>query len=171
MSSALLNPLNFLGPVSVSRISRPENGTFGRTVTLQPLRLQPDPIKGLAGINCSATATRVVTYVDEDSDDESIGLKPYSVSSIDLTNGREYYMSKRKRWRSLFNTARVAMRSCLPRSPKLQRTKSGRTPAIDAKRVSQLATPLHRAWYKERGGWRWVERDVGDVLTELRKLQ
>ena len=112
-----------------------------------------------------------MTYVDEDSDDETIGLKPYSVSSIDLTNGREFYVSGRRRWRSLLNTAKVAMKSCLSRSPKPQCTKSGHTTAVEAKRVSQLATPLHRAWYKERGGWRWVERDVGEVLSELRKLQ
>lgn len=44
-------------------------------------------------------------------------------------------------------------------------------PPVDAKRVSQMAPPLNQTWYKERDGWRWVERDVGEVLAELRKLR
>lgn len=141
-------------------------------VTLQPHRLQPAPIKGRTRTNYLATATRVVTYVDEeDSDEETTGRNPCSVSSIDLTNGREFCASSRKSWRSLLNTAKVAMKSCVSRCQKPQSVKSGGTPATDAKRVPQLATPLHRTWYKERGGLRWVQRDVGEVLTELRKLQ
>lgn len=145
---------------------------FDRAVTLQPLRFQPVQIKDCTRINYSAAVTRAVTYVDEeDSDEEKIGLNPYSLSSTDLANNRELYVRSRKSWRSIFNTAKVAMRSCLSRGPEHRPSKFVGVPTIGAKRVSQLATPLHRTWYKERGGWRWVERDVCEVLTELRKLQ
>ena len=107
---------------------------------------------------------------DSDSDDEIEGLNPRTVGSIDLTDGRESRFSNRRYWKPFPNIVKVAMKSHLFRS-KTQSAKSSDAPVADAERVSQLATPLIQTWYKERDGWRWVERDVDEVLAELRKLR
>jgi hypothetical protein len=107
---------------------------------------------------------------DSENDDEAMGLNPCTVSSLDLTDSSEFHVNGRRNWRSLLNKAKVAIKSFLC-CPKSRSIKPGDAPVADAKRASQLALPLHRAWYKERDGWRWVERDVDEVLAELRKLQ
>jgi hypothetical protein len=129
--------------------------------------------EGCIGIGNPAAAAKVSAHVigEEDSDSDKIGLSAYSVSSIDLTDGREFCVGRRGSLKSIITTAKVAMRSYLSRSSKPRSTTSSDAPVTDARRVSRFSTPLHRAWYKERGGWRWVERDVGEVMTELRKLQ
>lgn len=139
---------------------------------MQPLRSRRAPIRDRIEINSPAIPAKAVGHIvcEEDSGDETMDLNPYSVSSIDLTNGYEFRTSERKSWKSLLNAAKVVMKSCLSRSEKPRPTRPSDTQNTGAQRVSELAVPLHRTWYKERGGWRWVERDTGEVLTELRKL-
>lgn len=107
---------------------------------------------------------------DSDSDDEIEGLNPHTVSSTDLTDGHESRASKRRVWTSFPNIAKVAIKSHLF-CPKTRSTNSGDAPAANAKRISQMASPLDQTWYKEQDGWRWVERDVDEVLAELRRLR
>jgi hypothetical protein len=154
------------------RIARLENSTSDRYVTLQLSRSRLAPVKDRIRVNPSVTSAKVATRLSggEDGNGERMDPSPYSASSIDLTSSSEFCENGRS-WKSLLNATRVAMTSCLSLSPKLRSRESGAVRVTGSMRVSQLATPLHRTWYKERGGWRWVEKDAGEVLDELRKLQ
>ncbi|KAF9653224.1 hypothetical protein BDM02DRAFT_3183167 [Thelephora ganbajun] len=188
-ANSVVSPLVFRGPtvitepdiceseedelVLVPRVLQPKNGISSRVITSQPPRPRPiQIIMDRIEINYPVTPIRDVTNVvgDDDSDDETIGLNPHTVSSVDLTSGRESRASTRKNWKPFPSIAKVAMKSHLFR-PKARPTKSSDAPVADAKRISQLASPLDHTWYKERDGWRWVERDAGEVLAELRKLR
>lgn len=106
-----------------------------------------------------------------DSDgNEPEDSNPRTTSSVSLINGRESRAWDGKSWRPFPKISRIAMKTHLFRQ-KVRPTKSGDVPVADAKRLSQMSSPLNQTWYKERGGWRWVERDVNDVLAELRKLR
>jgi len=110
------------------------------------------------------------TFSDSDSDYETEGRDSCTFSSTDLNIDRESHASEKKQWKAFPNIAKVAIKTNLFR-PKTQPTKPCDAPAADAKRVSQMASPMNQTWYKERDGWRWVERDVDEVLAELRKLR
>jgi len=99
------------------------------------------------------------------SDDEVEDLTPRTIGSDSLDNDRESRTSNGGNWRPFPKIAKVALKTHLF-SP---RTRD--VPISGAKRASKIVSPLNRTWYKERDGWRWVERDLGDVLAELRKLR
>lgn len=104
---------------------------------------------------------------DSASDDKTVGLNPRITSSTDLSNGHESRASDKKPWKPFPNISKAVMKSHLFR----RKPRSTKSPVADAERVSQMASPLNQTWYKERDGWRWVERDVDEVLAELRKLR
>lgn len=97
--------------------------------------------------------------------EEIVGLNPRLVSSITSDSGHESRATNRRNGKPFPAISKAAMKS------HLFRLKPPSTQSRDAKRVSQLASPLDQTWYKERDGWRWVERDVDGVLAELRKLR
>jgi hypothetical protein len=73
-------------------------------------------------------------------------------------------------WKSLPRIAKVAVKPTAFQS-KIRSTKVRDVPTAIARRVSHLSSPLDQTWYKERDGWRWVERDVDEVVAKLRRLR
>lgn len=112
----------------------------------------------------------VTDIVSDYGGDEMDDPNPRTPSTVDSTNDHESRTADGKNWRPFQNLTRVAMKTPLFR-PKTRPPKSRDAPGPDAKRVSQMPSPLNQTWYKERDGWRWVERDVDEVLAELRKLR
>ena len=93
------------------------------------------------------------------------GLNWRTVGSSDLEPDRESRASNARNWKPFPKIAKVAVKSHIFRP----RTRDG--PVAGAKRASKIISPLNQTWYKEQDGWRWVERDLDDVLAELRKLR
>jgi hypothetical protein len=162
-----------LEPVSIPHIPQPNHGTSDSVLTPQPPRSQPPPTLTDQIENYSLPAIRAVADATSDtaSDDKIVGLGPRIVSSIDLSNGHKSHASNRS-WKPFSTISKVAMKSHLLHR-KTRSAKLCGAPVADAKRVSvsQIASPLDQTWYKEQNGWRWVERDIGEVLAELRKLR
>ena len=99
------------------------------------------------------------------SDDEVEGLSPCTIGSNGPADDRESRASNGRSWRPFPKIAKVSMK------PHLFRPRTRNVQIVGAKRASKISSPLNQTWYKERDGWRWVERDLGDVLAELRKLR
>ena len=134
----------------------------------QPPRSRPAPML----VDCIGTVRPVtsITIATEGisefgSDDEVECLTPRTVGSDDLDDGRESRASGGRNWGPFPKIAKVALKTHLLRS------RARDIPIIGAKRASKIVSPLNQTWYKERDGWRWVERDLSDVLAELRKLR
>jgi len=137
---------------------------------VDPQPLQPRPSQALADcIGTANPATSVSVAADDisafGSDDETEGTNPCTGGSGDMVNDRESRVSNERNWKPFPKIAKVAMKT------QLFRPRTRDVPAAGAKRVSRMISPLNQTWYKERDGWRWVERDLGDVLAELRKLR
>lgn len=165
--SALTHILLILPPthltIPVPRIPEPTKHTPGPAVNPQPPRSRPTPIlTDRIGTHFPVAATRVVAGYISDSDDDD--------KFADATSDRESRTSNERSRKPFQNIVKLAKKTRLFRL-RTRPTKSGDAPVADAKRISQMASPLNQTWYKELDGWRWVERDVGEVLAELRKLR
>jgi hypothetical protein len=106
------------------------------------------------------------TTGESDSDGEVDGLKLRNVSSINSINNCEPRVRSGKDWKPFANVANCAMKPppFRPRTLVMpQPLMRNGTPIKDA-----LAVEPKPAQTTGRR-WRWVERDIGDVLAELRK--
>ena len=135
-----------------------------------PRELPPSTFTNRVG-KCPPTGVEVVVDVSNDSDGdcEIESLDPPTIP-IDSPEDHRSYGSSKVNWKSLPKITKVAMKSTAFRR-KIRPTKALDAPIAIVRRVSQISSPLDQTWYKERDGWRWVERDADEVLAELRQLR
>lgn len=159
--------------IPASHIPQPKDNIPDRVHIVRPPReLPPSTFTNRVG-KCPPTGVEVgvVFHASNDSDgDCEIESTDRPIIPIDPSEDHRSYGSNKVNWKSLPRIAKVAMKSTAFR-PKIRSTKAHDAPIAIARRVSQISSPLDQTWYKERDGWRWVERDVNEVLAELRRLR
>ena len=135
-----------------------------------PRELPPSKFTNHVG-KYPAAGIEAAIHVSNDSDeDRETGSLDRPITPIDLSEDEKFYRSTKMNWKSLPRIVKVAMKPSTFR-PESRSTKARDVPIAIAGRVSQVSSPSDQAWYKERAGWRWVERDIGEVVAELRRLR
>lgn len=136
-----------------------------------PRELPPSKFKSHVG-KYPATGIEAAILVSDDSDgDREMEGLDRPITPVDPSEDDRSYRSIKVNWKSLPRIVKVAMKPSTFRS-EIRSTKArSEVPIAIARRVSQISSPLDQTWYKERHGWRWVERDVDEVVAELRRLR